>query len=52
LKKRDWRAPRTGLAKTCTDGKSVRAHRRLRTDDEAMRTQATIFDEAVFLILN
>jgi len=33
------------------DGKSVRADRRLRTDDEAIRTQTTIFKEPVFLIL-
>jgi hypothetical protein len=39
------------FAETCTDGKSVRADRRLRTDDEAIRTQATIFEEAIFLIL-
>jgi hypothetical protein len=50
-KKRDWRAQRAGVGKTCTDGKSVRADRRLRTDDEAIRTQATIFKEPVFLIL-
>jgi hypothetical protein len=31
------------FAKTCTDEKSVRADRRLRTDDEAIRAQTTIF---------
>jgi len=50
-KKRGWRAQRAGLAKTCTDGKPVRADRRLRTDDETIRTQATIFEEPVFGIL-
>jgi len=39
------RAQRAGVAKTCTDGKSVRADRRLRADDEAIRTQATIFEK-------
>ena len=48
---RGWRAQRAGLAKTCTDGKSVRADRRLRTDDVAIRTQATISREPVLLIL-
>jgi hypothetical protein len=37
--------------KTCTDEKSVRADRRLRTDDEAIRTQTTIFEEPAFLFL-
>jgi hypothetical protein len=50
-RKRGWRAQRADVRKTCTDGKSVRADRRLRTDDEAIRTQATIFEEPVFLIL-
>jgi hypothetical protein len=36
---------RAGFDKTCTDGNPVRADRRLRTDDEAIRTQAAIFDE-------
>ena len=40
------------LAKTCTDGQSVRADRRLRAYGEAIRTQATIFEETVLLILN
>jgi hypothetical protein len=31
------------MGKACTDEKSVRADRRLRTDDEAIRTQSTIF---------
>jgi hypothetical protein len=38
-------------SKTCTDEKSVRADRRLRTDDEAIRARTTIFEEPVFLIL-
>jgi hypothetical protein len=38
------------FAKPCTDEKSVRADRRLRTDDEAIRTQATIYEEPVFRI--
>jgi hypothetical protein len=42
-KRPGWRAPRAGFGKTRTDGKSVRADRRLRTDDEAIRTQSTIF---------
>jgi len=50
-KKRGWRAQRAGFAKTCTDGKSVRADRRLRADDEPIRTQAAIFEKSVFLIL-
>ena len=43
------RLPLAGAAamvnKTGTDGKSVRADRGLRADDEAIRTQATIFNE-------
>jgi hypothetical protein len=50
-KKRGWRAQRAGVGKTCTNGKSVRADRRLRTDDEAIRTQTTIFKEPIFFIL-
>jgi len=50
-KKRGWRAQRAGIANTCKDGKSVRADRRLRADDETIRTQATIFEEPVVLIL-
>jgi hypothetical protein len=42
---------RAAAGKTCTDEKSVRADRRLRTDDETIRTQTTIFKEPVFLIL-
>jgi hypothetical protein len=49
--KRGWRAERAGVGKTCTDEKSVRADRRLRTDDETIRAQAAIFKETVFLIL-
>jgi hypothetical protein len=49
--KRGWRAQRAGFAKTCTDGKSVRADRLLRTDDEPIRTQETIFEEPVLLTL-
>jgi hypothetical protein len=37
--------------KTCTDEKFVRADHRLRTDDEAIRAQATIFEEPVFLTM-
>jgi hypothetical protein len=44
-KKRGWRAQHAGVraqhadvGKTCTDEKSVRVDRRLRTDDEAIRT--------------
>jgi hypothetical protein len=40
-----------GFANLGTDKKSVRADRRLRTDDEAIRTQSTIFKQPVFLIL-
>jgi hypothetical protein len=50
-KKRSWRAQRAGVSKTCTDGKSVRADRLLRTDDEAIRAQETIFEGPAFLIL-
>jgi len=50
-KKRGWRAQRAGVGKTCTDGKAVRADRRLCADDEAIGTQATIFEETVFLAL-
>jgi hypothetical protein len=50
-KKRGWRAQRAAVGKTCTDGKPVRADRRLRTDDEAIHTQATIFKKPAFLIL-
>jgi hypothetical protein len=39
------------FAKPCTDGKTVRADRRLRPDDEAICAQATILEEPVFLIL-
>jgi len=48
---RGWRAQRAGVGKTCTDGKSVRADRRLRADDGAIRAQATIFEKPIFLIL-
>jgi hypothetical protein len=48
---RGWRAKRAGVGKTCTDGKSVCADRRLRTDDEAIRAQSTIFVEPIFRIL-
>jgi len=50
-RKRGWRAQRAGFAKTCTDGESVRADRRLRADDGPIRTQATVLEEPVFLIL-
>jgi len=39
------------FAKTCTDDESVRADRRLRADDESIRTQATIFERNLFLKL-
>jgi hypothetical protein len=46
--KRGWRAQRAGFAKTCADGKSVRADRCLRTDDETIRTQTTIFNKTTY----
>ena len=50
-KKIGRRAQRAGVSKTCTDGKSVRADRRWRADDEAIRTPTTIFEKTAFLIL-
>jgi hypothetical protein len=40
-----------GVGKTCTDRKSVRADRRLRTDDETIRAQSAIFEKPVLLVL-
>jgi len=51
-KKRGWRAQRAGHSKTCAHGKSVRADRHLRPDDDPVRAQAAIFDKPVLLIFN
>jgi len=43
---------RAGVAKTCTDDEAVRADRRLRADDETIRTQSTIIEKPVVFELN
>jgi len=39
------RFARSRAVKTCTNEKSVRADRRFRADDEAIRTKTTIFSK-------